>query len=48
MKKVKKLTAIPANSTITNGFGTIDYYERSPSLPWYILIMCGEGFIFCL
>lgn len=27
MKKVKKLSAIPANSTITNGFGTIDYYD---------------------
>lgn len=27
MKTVMKLTAIPANSTITNGFGAIDYYD---------------------
>lgn len=27
MKKVMKLTAIPANSTITNGFGATDYFD---------------------
>lgn len=27
MKKVSKLTAIPEKSTITNGFGSIDYYD---------------------